>query len=98
MLCRFVGRESDIGDRQYRNIGERAEFTDELYTQVLLGGAAFLTEEEFQNIGFSEDDLRRLRNNPDLVGDAEPELAEKILSARRKFTESRDLASAGIPL
>lgn len=96
MLYRFVGRSSEIGETQYRHVGEQGEFTDEFYTQVLLGGAPFITEEEFTVIGFTLDDLSRLRQNPDL--ESEPELSEKIRRARKKFTESRALAQAGLPL
>jgi len=96
MLCRFVGRSSEIGEIQYRHVGEQAEFPAEFYTQVLLGGAPFITEAEFNSIGFLQDDLARLRQNPDL--ETEPGLAEKLSRARKKFTESRSLALAGLPL
>lgn len=95
MLCRFVGRSSDIGEMQYRHVGEQAEFADEFYTEVLLGGAPFITEEEFAALEFTPDDLSRLRKNPDLD---DVELADKVRRARLKFTESRTLAIAGIPL
>ncbi len=96
MLYRFVGRSSEVGEMQFRHVGEQAEFTEELYTQVLLGGAAFITEEEFESIGFSANELSGLRQNTDLEN--EPELAEKLHRARLKFIESRELAMAGQPL
>lgn len=56
--CRFVGGDcSTIGDREFDTVGQVAEFSEAVYKEVLLGGADFLPEHDFNVLGFTEQEL-----------------------------------------
>lgn len=55
---RFVGSACAIwGVAELSKFGQRIELLDEVAENVILGGAALITEEDFNVIGFSTDEL-----------------------------------------
>lgn len=70
----FVGSvmstiHSDISAAEYDTIGEKVVFSKEQYRDVVLGGAAFIPESDFNVIGFTAQELAAygqagIRNRP----------------------------------
>lgn len=56
---RFVGVNTKIGDREFTTFGSVASFTDDQFKEVARGGAAFITEDEFEALGISEEELEK---------------------------------------
>lgn len=55
---RFIGTETIIGDHRLTRLGEAIELTEEEAANVLgPTGAPLLTEEAFESIGFTEQEL-----------------------------------------
>lgn len=58
--CRYVGSSfTEIGDREFDTVGQRAVFSEKVFRTVILGGGTFITEEQFNRIGFTHDELSR---------------------------------------
>lgn len=53
----FVGVKSLIGDREFSEFGQRAQFTEAQYEQAVKGGAAFIEEVSFKKIGFTVEEI-----------------------------------------
>lgn len=47
-VYRFVGAVSHVADTEYNAVGQRADFTDDYFIDVVEGGASFLPDEEFE--------------------------------------------------
>lgn len=56
---RFVGVSACIGSRELTQFGQKILLTDEQYATAVAGGAALISDEKFQEIGFTDDELRR---------------------------------------
>lgn len=89
--CRYVGGDcSEVGEREFDTVGQRATFSEELFSEVLLGGAAFITERDFAKVGFTDLEL-------DTFGpcgmriDPTPEFVEKMEVARQFYLDTRRL-------
>lgn len=58
IACRFVGGDfSLVGDREFDAVGQQATFSEQGFKDVVFGGAAFIPEEDFLRIGFTEQEL-----------------------------------------
>ena len=58
--CRYVGSDSsEVGDREFDEVGQRAVFSEVGFKEACLGGAAFITEEEFKRRGFTAKELEK---------------------------------------
>lgn len=56
--CRYVGSDcSQIGEREFDTIGQRAVLSEQGFREAVLGGAAFIPEEDFVKRGFSAEEL-----------------------------------------
>lgn len=68
--CVYVGGEaSEIGDREFDAVGQKAQFSESGFVDAVLGGAAFLPESEFNRIGMTAEEIRKYgpageRDNP----------------------------------
>ena len=47
-VYRFVGAVTHAGDMEFNAVGQRADFTDEYFTEVVEGGGSFLPDETFE--------------------------------------------------
>ena len=88
--CRYVSADSSmIGDREFDAIGQRAVLSEQGYREAVLGGAAFIPEEEFRKIDFTVDEL----NQYGPVGvrvDPPNSFCEKLLRAQQIFRDLRE--------
>lgn len=58
IACRYVGGGcSTVGDREFDAVGQRAVFSERSFCEVVLGNAPFITEEDFNKVGFTADEL-----------------------------------------
>jgi hypothetical protein len=88
--CRYVGGESSsIGDREFDTIGQRANFSENIFRQVAAGNAAFIPESEFLRVGFTPDELSEYGPIGDRV-DPPQSFCEKLSRAQQIF---RDIQS-----
>ena len=86
---RFVGRGvSNVGDQQFNSFGQCAEFTDAYAREVYLGGAAFITQEQFDSLEFEQQDLLQYFNEF-YCGEVPAELEEKVRLAQAIYRDSR---------
>jgi hypothetical protein len=59
MLIRFVGIYSELGDgTRLQTFGQAVELTDDMVRAASLGGAEILPDDEFQAIGFTDQELK----------------------------------------
>ena len=57
--CRFVGGDcATIGEREFDTVGQKAVFSEVGFREVILGRACFITDEDFNKCGFTEEELR----------------------------------------
>lgn len=96
MIYRYVGASCTIGETNYTRLGEKAEFDDATARTVILGGAAFISEKDFTDLGFTQAECD---NHPYKGGYPEPsaELVAKRARAEVIVHESRSqmLTDAG---
>ena len=58
IACRYVGSDcSQVGDREFDTVGQRAVFSEQGFREVVMGEAAFIVEEDFKRVGFTSDEL-----------------------------------------
>lgn len=95
LVCRYVGGgASEIGDREYENIGQYAELSEEQFASVVLGGAAFLPTSEFDKVGFTDEELEL--NGPFGTRSTEDSVfQEKLSAAQAAYTDIRKRLQAG---
>jgi hypothetical protein len=86
--CRYVGSTSVVGERTYDEVGQRASFSEQQFRDVLLGGAAFILEEDFKKVGFGDDELSMFGPSGSRV-DPTPEFNRKLAAARSMCHELR---------
>ena len=87
--CRYVGGDaSEIGDREFDTVGQKASLSETGYREAVLGGAAFIPESSFDKLGFSQDELDSfgpvgMRMNPPAS------FCDKLMVAQELFREIR---------
>jgi 5,10-methenyltetrahydromethanopterin hydrogenase len=47
-VYRFVGAVTHAADMEFNAVGQRADFTEQYFAEVVEGGASFLPDEEFE--------------------------------------------------
>jgi hypothetical protein len=98
LTCRYVGGgASEIGDREYEAIGQYGEFSEEQFSSIIRGGAAFLPESEFDKVGFTQEEL-------DLSGpfgsrdSGDANFQAKLAAAQAAYADIRNRIIAGEPI
>jgi hypothetical protein len=81
MQFRYVGRESYIGEQKLDKLGQAITLDAETAQVAKEGNALLLTEEQFESVGFTADELRTYAD-PGSWPDATPEFREKLKLAR----------------
>ncbi len=90
--CRFVGDSSMLGDREYDVVGQKAMLSEQGYREAVLGGAAFIPEEEFKGINFTPDELSR-HGASGMRIDPPSEFLHKLSQAQQLFRDIREKMS-----
>lgn len=62
-LYRFVGANTEVGSVKLSKFGQPVELTDELARDVLAGGGSILPSDQFDEIGFTEQELSLYSDN-----------------------------------
>ncbi len=58
MIYRYVGSDvSRLEDLEYEQVGDPLECSEQRFYEVVMGGAAFIPEEDFERVGFTEGEL-----------------------------------------
>lgn len=83
---RFVGSSTDIGERRFDAVGQRAEFSEEAFANILLGGGAFIPEPVFEGLGIPQSELDKLANPWSLNEPITPATELAITRARSIFS------------
>jgi hypothetical protein len=87
--CRYVGGDSsEIGEREFDAVGQRAAFSEQGYREAVLGGAAFITEEDFRKISFTVDEIN-LHGPVGMRVDPPTSFCEKLARAQQIYREDR---------
>lgn len=86
--CRYVGELSFIGDRRFDSIGQRAVLAEAQFEEVLLGGAAFIKEDDFRKIGFTDEEIAAYGSSIGFA-DFPQTFGEKLSIARQVFHDTR---------
>lgn len=98
MVYRFVGAESTVGNLTMRRFGQRFNMQEKVAETCIKGGCALIPEEEFNAIGFTEEDMKvwsdpmvRDGDVPSKKEEAERKSAfiTKRAMARERFVEIR---------
>jgi hypothetical protein len=85
--CRYISADSsEIGDREFDAIGQRATFSEQGYREAVLGGAAFLPDNEFSKLGFTQAELDSF-GPVGTRADPPPVFVEKLLKGQEAFRE-----------
>lgn len=58
MVYRFVGTESHVGPTTMRRFGQRFNMSEEVAKTVIKGGCALIPEDQFNALGFTEEDMK----------------------------------------
>lgn len=94
--CRYVSSDScEIGLREFDAVGQRATFSEEGYREVVLGRGAFIPEDEFAKLGFTQQELEKLGPSGSRPKDPPPEFLEKLHRGQQAFREIRDRMLCG---
>lgn len=87
IACRYVSADSsEIGEREFDAVGQKAVFSESQYRDVVLGGAAFLPEEEFLKLGFTEVELEKFGQIGVRVDPTES-FCNKLIRGQERFRE-----------
>jgi len=85
--CRYVGGDcSSIGEREFDTVGQRAEFSEEIFREVVIGNAPFVTEEDFKRCGFTEEELEAFGPSGARV-DPPQSFNDKLAMAQQMFRD-----------
>lgn len=97
ILCRYAGGDAtSIGEMEYSQVGQYAEFSEEQFRDVILGGGVFLPVDQFAKIGFTESELEEF-GPPGSRDDAEFSFNEKLIRARQAYFDLRNGIVNGEP-
>lgn len=89
--CRFVGNdEAQVGEREFSRIGEIAMFSEAIYQDTVIGGGAFIPEEDFKKIGFSADELAA-HGHAEGRDEAPASFNQKVDLAQQVFRDLRNI-------
>jgi hypothetical protein len=87
----FVGVVSHAGGLEYNAVGQRADFTDEYFRDAVVGGAAFLPEEDFDEIfGDFPKELLLTYGDPYFFGTPSQDYLERVARCRDKVRQIRE--------
>lgn len=85
----FVGRGlSHVGGQEFSQFGQRAEFTDDFAREVILGGAAFITLEDYESLEIDPEHVARYFNES-YLGEIPNELDSKRCEAEDLFRRNK---------
>jgi len=85
----FVGNLCNVMERTYDAFGQRANFTDAQYRDVVLGGGAFIPEESFTEIGFTLEEIAAFGSSGNRMF-APDSLRDRVFRAEQVFRCVRD--------
>ena len=89
IACRYVGSGcSQVGDREFDTVGQRAVFSEQGFREVVLGNAPFIAEEDFKRVGFTPDELSMYGQSGMRV-DPPQSFNDKLGMAQQIFREVR---------
>ena len=89
ILCRYVGGDcSELADREFDTVGQRATLSEQGFLEAVIGGAPFIPEKDFLNIGFTETELM-MHGPSGSRFDPPQEFNNKLLLAQRIFADVR---------
>ena len=100
IACRYVSGDcSQIGEREFDTVGQRAVFSEQGFREAILGHAPFITEEDFRKIGFTEDELSVHGQSGARVDPPQP-FNDKLALAQQTFRDTcaRMESEAGLVL
>ena len=87
--CRFVGGDCcEVGEREFDAVGQRAAFSEATFRDVVVGGAAFIIEEDFKKVGFTKEELAQHGSFGDRY-DPPSSFCDKLFLAQEIFRETR---------
>jgi hypothetical protein len=94
-IYRYVGGGScSVGDRDFESVGQKAEFSHELALDALNGGAVFVTEEQFETLDFTDEEISSLQQVH--WSQAGEDVAVKVKRGWILAAENKALASADL--
>lgn len=86
----YVGSDcSEIGDREFDAIGQRATFSEQGFIDAVLGGAAFIDAADFSRLGFTLEELAEYGPLGTRV-DPTSGFMEKLTLAQQIYRETAD--------
>jgi hypothetical protein len=87
----FVGVVSHAGGLEYNAVGQRADFTDEYFRDVIVGGASFLPENDFNEI-FSDfsTELLLTYGDPYFFGTPSQDYLDRVEKCRERVRQIRE--------
>ena len=89
VICRYVGSGcSEIGDREFDAVGQCASFSEQGFREAVLGNAPFITEAEFEKIGFDDGELSLYGPQGSRV-DPPQSFCDKLATAQEAFRDLR---------
>ena len=88
ITCVYVGGDcSQIDDREFDSVGQRASFSEQTFRDAILGGAAFIREEDFSKLGFTEEEISVYGPFGTRV-DVPQSFGEKLATAQQIFRDT----------
>ncbi len=88
--CRYVGGGcSELGEREFDTVGQRAMLSEEGFKEAVLGRAAFIAEADFAKVGFTEDELATHGNFGSRI-DPPQSFCDKLATAQQFYRETFD--------
>lgn len=90
VTCRYVSSDStEIALREFDTVGQKAEFSESTFVEVVLGGGVFIPEEDFARCRFTEEQLEKYGRSGDRVNPTE-DFCNKLALAQQIYRELRD--------
>lgn len=90
-ICRFIGGgQCNVGETVFEFVGQRAEFSDLSFREVLRGRGVFITEEQFETLDITDEQIAAMQRNPAFTPDED--LAAKLKRGRILACENMALA------
>lgn len=95
--CRYVGGDSSvIGDREFDSVGQRAVFSEQGYREAVLGGAAFITEDDFKKLSLTVDEIE-MHGPVGMRVDPPMSFCEKLARAQQIYRDDRSRMTVDAP-
>ena len=92
--CRYVGQMSNVDDRVFDSVGQRAMFAETQFRRVVQGGAAFIPENDFNEVGFTAAELAAYGPAGTRV-DPSRSFCDKLAKAQQVFHSIRKMLAEG---